>query len=362
MHTVPVLLGTDSYDITIGQGVLAALPDVLAQRCPAAHYAIITDTTVAALYGERVRGAAALVAPCDLFPFPAGEWNKSRDQWAALSDTMADAGIGRDAAVIALGGGVSGDLAGFVAATYRRGIPFVQVPTSLLAMLDSSIGGKTGVDTTHGKNLVGAFHQPRAVLADVAVLGTLPAPHVRAGLAEAIKHGAIADRAHFARIGELRGALLAREPDALEEIICRSVAIKAEVVGGDTRERGRRAILNFGHTVGHAVESVSGYALLHGEAIAIGMAVEAALGTALGITREGAAAALHHTLRAFDLPSEAGDLRPDDLLHAMAHDKKSRGGTVKFAFLKELGQAAQNDTGEWTFSAPEDLLRAALAM
>jgi 3-dehydroquinate synthase len=275
---------------------------------------------------------------------------------------MADAGIGRDGAVIALGGGVSGDLAGFVAATYRRGIPFVQVPTTMLAMLDSSIGGKTGVDTTHGKNLVGVFHQPRAVIADVATLRTLPEPHVRAGLAEAIKHGAIADRAHFDRIGELRSPLLARDPAALEEIISRSVAIKAEVVGADTREQGRRAILNFGHTVGHAVESISGYALLHGEAIAIGMAVEAALGTAMGITREGVADALRHALQSLDLPTGSGDLRPDALLDAMAHDKKSRDGTVKFAFLKELGQAAQNDTGGWTFSAPEGLLRTSLAM
>ena len=362
MHVVPVLLGTDSYDITIGQGTLSALPDVLARRCPAARYAIIADSTVAGLYGSAVRAAVATMGPCDLFSFPAGEWNKTRDQWAALSDAMADAGVGRDGAVIALGGGVSGDLAGFVAATYRRGIPFVQVPTSLLAMLDSSIGGKTGVDTSHGKNLVGAFHQPRAVIADVTTLLTLPDPHVRAGLAEAIKHGAIADRLHFDRISERREALLSRDPDALEEIVGRSVTIKAEVVAGDPSEQGRRAILNFGHTVGHAVETVSGYALLHGEAIAIGMAVEAALGTAMGITREGTREALRRALESLDLPTGPGDMRVDDLLEAMAHDKKNRGGAVKFAFLKELGQAARNDTGAWTFSAPVDLLRTALAL
>jgi 3-dehydroquinate synthase len=360
VHIVPVSLGAESYDITIGQGALATLPDVLVRRCPAARYAIIADTTVAGLYGDPVRAAVANVGPCDLFPFPAGEWNKTRDQWAALSDAMAEAGIGRDGAVIALGGGVSGDLAGFVAATYRRGIPFVQVPTSLLAMLDSSIGGKTGVDTRHGKNLVGAFHQPRAVIADVAMLRTLPGPHVRAGLAEAIKHGAIADRGHFDRIGELRAALLAREPDALEEIVSGSVAIKAAVVGDDAREQGRRAVLNFGHTIGHAVEAVSGYALLHGEAIAVGMAVEAALGAAAGITRAGTADQLRSALQALDLPTGAGDLPLDAIVDAMTHDKKSRGGTVKFAFLQELGQAARNDVGGWTFSAPEDLVRAAL--
>ena len=362
MHVVPVPLGADSYDITIGQGALALLPEVLARRCPAARYAIIADSTVAGLYGGAVRTAVTTIGPCDLFSFPAGEWNKTREQWAALSDAMTEAGVGRDGAVIALGGGVSGDLAGFVAATYRRGIPFVQVPTSLLAMLDSSIGGKTGVDTAHGKNLVGAFHQPQAVVADVTLLATLPDPHVRAGLAEAVKHGAIADRDHFERIGARRADLLARHPDALEEIIGRSVAIKAEVVGADAREHGRRAILNFGHTVGHAIEAVSGYALLHGEAIAIGMAVEAAIGTAMGVTRDGTRDALGAALESLDLPSGPGDLQVDDLLEAMAHDKKNRSGTVKFALLKELGQAAQNDTGGWTFSAPEELVRAALAL
>jgi 3-dehydroquinate synthase len=361
VHVIPVPLGPESYDITVGAGALATLPEVLARRCPAARYAVIADTTVAGLYGDAVRAATGAAGPCDLFSFPAGEWNKSREQWATLSDAMADAGIGRDGAVIALGGGVSGDLAGFVAATYRRGIPFVQVPTSLLAMVDSSIGGKTGVDTTHGKNLVGAFHQPRAVIADVSMLRTLPGPQVRAGLAEALKHGAIADRAHFDRIGELREALLALDPEALEEIIARSVAIKADVVADDANEAGRRGVLNFGHTVGHAVEAVSGYGLLHGEAIAIGMAVEATLGTAMGITSAGTADRLRSALEALDLPTDPGDIPPDAILEAMAHDKKSRAGTVKFAFLKEIGQVARSGAGAYTFSAPENLVRAALA-
>ena len=360
MHVISVPLGPESYDITIGAGTLATLADVLTRRCPAARYAIIADTTVAGLYGDAVRAAAGAAGPCDLFSFPAGEWNKSREQWAALSDAMAHTGIGRDGAVIALGGGVSGDLAGFVAATYRRGIPFVQVPTSLLAMVDSSIGGKTGVDTTHGKNLVGAFHQPRAVIADVTMLRTLPSPHIQAGLAEAIKHGAIADRGHFDRIGELREALVARDPEALDEIVARSVAIKADVVADDAKESGHRAVLNFGHTVGHAVETVSGYGLLHGEAVAIGMAVEAALGTAMGITSVGTVDRLRRALEALNLPTDPGDASPDAILEAMAHDKKSRGGTVKFAFLKEIGQVARSEGGEYTFSAPENLIRAAL--
>jgi 3-dehydroquinate synthase len=362
VRVVPVPLGDESYDITIGPGALAALPDALTRHCPAARYAIITDSTVAGLYGDRVREAVATVGRADVFAFPAGEWNKTREQWAALSDRMAEAGIGRDGAVIALGGGVSGDLAGFVAATYRRGIPFVQVPTSLLAMVDSSVGGKTGVDTAHGKNLVGAFHQPRAVIADVATLATLSDPHLRAGLAEAIKHGAVADRGHLDRIGALRERLLGRDPEALEEVVGASVAIKVAVVAADAREHGRRAILNFGHTVAHAVESVSGYALLHGEAVAIGMGVEAALGTALGITRAGTTEALRDALAAVGLPQDPTELPREALLEAMRHDKKTRGGTVKFAFLKELGQAAQNEAGGWTFAAPDDLVQAALGV
>lgn len=362
MRVVPVPLGPEAYDITIGHGALQTLPDVLARCCAAARYAIITDSTVAGLYGRAARAAVAQVGPCDVFAFPAGEGSKTREQWAALSDAMASAGIGRDGAVVALGGGVTGDLAGFVAATYRRGVPFVQVPTSLLAMVDSSVGGKTGVDTGDGKNLVGAFHQPRAVIADVAMLTTLPDPHLRAGLAEALKHGAVADRAHFERIGHLRAPLLARDPDALEEIIGHSVAIKADVVRGDSRERGRRAILNFGHTVGHAVERASVYELLHGAAVAIGMTIEAMLGTRLGITREGTTDTLREALRAVDLPVDAGGLPPEAVRAAMRHDKKSQGGTVKFAFLKELGQAAQNPAGGWTFSAPDDLIRAAIGL
>lgn len=362
MHVVPVPLGEEAYEITIGRGALERLPEVLARHCPAARYAIITDSMVAGLYGQAVQSSASSVAPAELFAFPAGEWNKTREQWAMLSDAMANAGIGRDGAIIALGGGVTGDLGGFVAATYRRGIPFVQLPTSLLAMLDSSVGGKTGVDTTHGKNLVGAFHQPRAVIADVRALETLPEPHLRAGLAEAVKHGAVADRTHFERVRAARDALLVRDADTLEDVIAQSVAIKAGVVAGDARERDRRAILNFGHTVAHAVERVSGYALLHGEAVAIGMTVEATLGTALGITRAGTTDALRDVLAGFDLPTRAADYPAADLLEAMMHDKKARAGSVKFAFLKELGQAAQNEAGEWTFSAPEDEVLRALSV
>lgn len=359
MPTVAVSLGAESYAITLGPGVLERLPATLTESCPAAHYAVIADTTVADLYGERIRTLTAQVAPCTLLRFPAGEQHKTRAHWESLSDAMTDAGIGRDGAVLALGGGVTGDLAGFVAATYRRGIPLVQIPTTVLAMLDSSIGGKTGVDTPHGKNLVGAFHQPRAVIADVTLLGSLPEVHLRAGFAEAIKHGAVADRAHVERLVAARARLLARDAEVLTDLLFRSIAIKAGIVEEDAAERGRRAILNFGHTIGHALEAVSGYSMLHGEAVATGMALEAAVGTTVGITAAGTAQRVVEAVEAFGLPVRAPHLRVDQVLAAMQHDKKARGGTVKFAFLKELGQAAHSPDGEWTFSATLDAVRMA---
>jgi len=358
--TIHVRFGSGAYDITIGAGVLERLPDVLRAVCPASHYAIIADATVAGLYGARVRKYVAAAGACDLFRFPAGEQNKSRAQWEALADSMGDAGVGRDGAVVALGGGVTGDLAGFVAATYRRGIPIVQIPTTVLAMVDSSIGGKTGLDTRHGKNLIGAFHQPAAVIADVTLLRTLPDQHVRAGLAEALKHGAVADRSHFQRVSLLRDRLLAVDADALEEIVSRSVAIKAAVVAEDERERGRRAVLNFGHTIGHALEAVSGLTLLHGEAVGVGMVAEARIGTALGVTAEGTVAELQAGLHALGLPTTRGPVSVDRLMGAMRSDKKVRGGTVRFAFLRELGEAASDEDENWTFEAPADAVRAGL--
>src|SRR5207249_9471688 len=223
------------------------------------------------------------------------------------SDRMLARHFGRDAAVIALGGGVAGDVAGFVAATYLRGIPYVQIPTTLLAMIDSSIGGKAGVDVPAGKNLLGAFHQPRLVVADLDVLGSLAAPQLAAGMAEAVKHGVIADRQYFDALEQEHGAVAAREAGALERVVRRSVEIKAAVVAEDERESGRRAILNFGHTIGHAIEATSKFEVLHGEAVAIGMGYEARLGEALGITAKGTAERIVKLLEQLRLPVE----RPD---------------------------------------------------
>src|SRR5438309_1806179 len=243
----------------------AELPRLVREACPAARYAVITDSHVSGLFGKQV--VARLhdgTFPAELFEFPAGEWNKTRETWAMLSDRMLAAHFGRDCGVIALGGGVVGDMAGFVAATYLRGVPYVQVPTSLLAMIDSAIGGKTGVDVPAGKNLLGAFHQPRLVIADLDALASLPAVQLAAGLAEAVKHGAIADAAYFAFLEQETAAITARDRDAVERVVRRSVEIKAEVVAADEREGGRRAILNFGHTVGHAIEATSKFALRPG--------------------------------------------------------------------------------------------------
>lgn len=344
----------------IGEGLLDDLAPRLAQACPAERYAVIADDAVAARYGARVRDAVARVRPCALVTFPAGEWNKTREHWAGVTDRLLALGLGRDAAVLALGGGVTGDLAGFVAATYLRGIPCVQLPTSVLAMVDSAVGGKTGVDTPAGKNLVGAFHQPRLVVADVGTLRTLPAVHVAAGLAEALKHGAIADAGYFDALLAARARLLAGEPAALLAAVHRSVEIKAGVVAEDEREAGRRAILNFGHTIAHAIEAVTRFEMLHGEAVAAGLVAEAEIGRRLGITSPDAAEAVRAAVESFRLPVAPPAGRADALLEAMQQDKKRRGGTVRFALIERVGQPHRTDAENWTVDVPESLVREAL--
>lgn len=350
-----------SYDILIDRGLLATLPRLLAAGCPATRYALITDSHVAELYGRALLTRlhdAALTA--EQFAFPAGEWNKTRETWGALSDRLLACDFGRDAAVIALGGGVVGDVAGFVAATYLRGVPYVQVPTTLLAMIDSSIGGKTGVDVPAGKNLLGAFHQPALVVADLDVLASLPPPQLAAGMAEAVKHGVIADGDYFGFLEREDRAVTAKDPDVLERVVRRSVEIKAAVVTGDERETGRRAILNFGHTVGHAVEASAKYALLHGEAVAIGMTYEARLAEALGIAESGTARRIRQLLERYGLPLELPDgATTDGLLAIMQLDKKARDGVVRFALPRAIG-SMHAEAGSWTVAAPERTVREVL--
>lgn len=351
-----------SYDILIGRGMLRDAAELVRAACPASRYAVITDSKMAPLYGEVL--VARLhdgTLSAELFQFPAGEWNKTRETWAALSDEMLARRFGRDCAVIALGGGVVGDVAGFVAATYLRGVPYVQVPTSLLAMIDSSIGGKTGVDVPAGKNLLGAFHQPCLVVADLDVLATLPPTHLAAGMAEAVKHGAIADAEYFAFLEQRQEAVAARDPETLERVVRRSVEIKAEVVAADEREAGRRAILNFGHTVGHAIEATSQFAVLHGEAVAMGMSVEARLAETLGIADGGTAARIQDLLRRHGLPLDLpASATVDDLIAAMQLDKKARGGTVHFALPKAVGAMHGDGKTGWTVAAPLEVVREVL--
>jgi len=351
--------GDASYDIRIGRGLLAELPAILARTCPAPSYAVISDSHVGPRYGEALVASLRHAGHgADLYTFPAGEWNKTRETWAALSDRLLQAALGRDGVVIALGGGVTGDVAGFVAATYLRGIRYVQVPTSLLAMIDSSIGGKTGVDVPGGKNLLGAFHQPRLVAADLDTLATLPAPQLAAGIAEAVKHGVIADADYFAGLERDHQAIAARAPERLEQVVRRSVEIKAEVVAADEREAGRRAILNFGHTIGHAIEATSGYGVLHGEAVAIGMALESRLAERVGVAEAGTAARIGRLLSRYSLPLELPDANAvDRLLDAMRHDKKARAGQLRLALPRRIGVMGEDAQRGWTVPVAESLMR-----
>jgi 3-dehydroquinate synthase len=361
---VPLVEQRDvSYDILIGAGLARDLNTLLKQHAPAPTYAVISDSHVAQLYGSALLQSLTQGGfRAELFTFPAGEWNKTRETWASLSDRMLASHFGRDCAVIALGGGVVGDVAGFVAATYLRGVPLVQVPTSLLAMIDSSIGGKTGVDVAAGKNLLGAFHQPHLVLVDLDFLKTLAPAQLAAGLAEAVKHGVIADAEYFAFLERDCGAILGKEGGALERVVRRSVEIKAEVVAQDEREAGRRAILNFGHTVGHAIEANSKYEVLHGEAVAIGMIYEARLAESLGVAASGTATRIGGLLERLRLPVERSDgVTPEALIEAMRSDKKARSGSIRFALPRQIGTAHGDPTRGWTVAVDEDQIRTLLA-
>lgn len=360
---VPLVEQRDaSYDILIGSGLVQELDGILKQHCPAAAYAVISDSHVGKAYGEDVvKRLSAAGGRVELFTFPAGEWNKTRDTWASLSDRMLAAHYGRDCAVIALGGGVVNDVGGFVAATYLRGVPLVQVPTSLLAMIDSSIGGKTGVDVPAGKNLLGAFHQPRVVVADPELLGSLSSVQLAAGLAEAVKHGVIADAEYFAFLESDYAAIFAKHAPALERVVRRSVEIKAGVVAQDEREKGKRAILNFGHTVGHAIEATSKYEVLHGEAVAMGMVYEARIAESLNVAAAGTAQRIRTVLERLHLPVERPDgSRADDLIAAMRADKKVRAGEIRLALPRAIGDAYGDDGHGWTVVVHEDAIRQVL--
>ncbi len=337
-RTIEVALGERSYLIRIGSGLLdhpAEWRDLLRGR----HVLVVTDAQVAPLYLDRVRAGLALHTH-DALVLPAGEASKTLANSERIFDALAALGANRDGAIVALGGGVIGDLAGFAAACWMRGIDFVQMPTTLLAMVDSSVGGKTGVNVAAGKNLVGAFHQPRAIVADTATLATLPPREYAAGLAEVVKYGAIGDESFFAWLEVNADALLAHDADALAEAIAFCCAYKAGVVARDERETGERALLNFGHTFGHALEAERGYGeLLHGEAVAIGMVAAATLSVQLGRARVEDTERLARLLSRFGLPTTLPPASADALLARMRLDKKNVGGRIRLILWRGIGKA-----------------------
>lgn len=334
------------YEVVVGVGALHRLPGLLRDRAPAFRYAIISDSRVAELHGGALRDrCAAAGLEVSLFSFPEGEASKTRATWADLTDALLDAGYGRDSAVVAVGGGVTTDLAGFVAATFMRGVPVVQVPTSYLAMIDASVGGKTGVDVPRGKNLVGAFHAPALVMVDPAVLITLSRDERAQGLVEAFKHGAALDAGYFERLSMDVAALLDAEPSAAFEAVAHSVELKARVVEADEREGGYRQVLNLGHTLGHALEAASEYRMGHGTAVAAGMVLEAEVGERLGVTEPGTRAKLEQGLAGLALPDPPA-LDPARVMGYLATDKKARGGRPRYVLLRRLGQA--DPSGGWS--------------
>ncbi len=356
----PLRLPLD-YPVYCQAGALAHVGHIAQQAAPSHRVAVISDHTVAGHH------AAAVLEqfPADrtrLFTIPPGEQEKTRARWAALTDALIEWGAGRDTTVIALGGGVIGDLAGFVAATYMRGLPVIQVPTTLLAMVDASVGGKTAVDTPAGKNLVGAFHNPAAVVIDPAVLASLPPATLRSGLAEMLKHGVIADASYF-------DALLQALPDLLSlgaaapqfaPLIAASVQIKAAVVAEDTREGGLRQILNFGHTIAHAIEKVQQYDMLHGDAVAMGMVTEARLAEQIGLAAPGVALSVRDAVLRTGLPVQLPAGMDIDSVVAETHgDKKARGGAARYALPRGIGEM-ESAEGTWAVPVPDDIVRAAL--
>jgi 3-dehydroquinate synthase len=342
--------------------VLDRIGDIVRSVAPAHRYAVITDSNVGRIYGSRVAEALGR-GSSDILTIPSGEINKTRETWARVTDDLLTAGFGRDTTIIALGGGMVGDLAGFVAGTFMRGVPVVQVPTSLLAMIDASIGGKTGVDTPSGKNLVGLFYPPAAVVSDPQTLATLPLNFLRTGFAEAIKHGAIADSGYFESVRRELPILLAPGAggsDSLTRVIVRSIEIKAGIVARDEHERGLRKVLNFGHTIGHAVEALSGYELGHGEAVAIGMALESALAERAGIAEAGTSDAIRDALSVAGLPVHRPEgVSGERIMEAMRGDKKARRGKVEYSLPCRIGAMAGSSSG-WAVTVGDDIVREVL--
>jgi 3-dehydroquinate synthase len=354
MRTLTVELGERSYPIYIGAGLIERA-ELVAQHLPQKRVALVTNTTLRPLYLESF-SAALRAAGVDVIPIviPDGEAHKNWQTLNTIFDSLFENRCERRTTIVALGGGVVGDLAGFAAAVYQRGVPFIQVATTLLAQVDSAVGGKTAINHPQGKNMIGAFYQPRAVIADTDTLGTLPQRELAAGLAEVIKYGFIRDLEFFEWLETHIDNLVAREPEALAYAIERSCRNKAEVVALDERESGVRAHLNFGHTFAHAIEAGTGYGTwLHGEAVAAGMVLAAQLSQRMGYLQPQEVERVIAILTRAGLPVNAPDLGVERYVELMGHDKKVEGGKLQFVLLKTLGAA-------FVSTAPQDALSAVI--
>ncbi len=345
MKKISVGLGERAYDILIENGLLSAVGADLRERAIAKRYVVVADSHVAEILAPRLLASLAEAGlRADLVTFPRGEESKHLATVAGLASHLARLGVDRKDGLIALGGGVTGDITGFLAAIYMRGIPFVQIPTSLLAQVDSSVGGKTGVDIPEGKNLVGAFYQPRRVYIDSSVLLTLPREELLNGLAEVIKYSVIYDAEFFAFLAEKRAAILAMDLPVLEEVIARCCAIKAEVVAADEREADLRRILNFGHTLGHAVEAASNYALPHGLAVGMGMVAACELAVGKGVFAQDKAEAVRRLIADYGLPVKIpAEFAPAHVKSFLKTDKKTVGGRPFFVLPTAIGKVIITD-------------------
>lgn len=341
MKTLTVDLGERSYPIHVGEGILSRTGEFLKSAGLSGKVALVTNPTVANFYLQPVSQALTQTG-FSVLPVlvPDGEEHKNHESLTAIYDRLVSARLERKSCVVALGGGVIGDLAGFAAATYLRGVPYVQVPTTLLAQVDSSVGGKTGVNHHDGKNLIGAFYQPRLVLIDVDVLATLPRRELVAGLAEVIKYGVIEDVELFRLLENKIERLVGLDRELLIQVITTSCAIKARVVEQDEREDDYRAVLNFGHTIGHALEAATGYReFLHGEAVAIGMAKAAAISSRQGFCDQRSLERIHNLIEKTGLPADLPkSVSGENLLQRMEVDKKSAGGKIKFVICEGIGK------------------------
>jgi 3-dehydroquinate synthase len=344
VKTISVQLDSHRYGIDIGEGLLSGVGAACKAAALAGRAAVVSNPTVAPLYADLVTGSLqdAGFSPV-MIEIPDGEEFKTSTTLNSIYDRLIEAGLDRRSFIVALGGGVVGDLAGFAAATFLRGIPFVQLPTTLLAQVDSSVGGKTGIDHPLGKNLIGAFYQPHLVLSDVSTLNTLSERHYLAGLAEVIKYGAVLDADLFALLETEVDGLLRRDPVLLGQVVARCCEIKAWVVEQDEREAGLRAVLNYGHTLGHAFETLSGYRdLVHGEAVAIGMVQAALLSRLEGYCSSDDVERIVSLIQRLGLPVTAPEVAQDDLVSALSRDKKNRSGTLQYICNRGIGSHAMH--------------------